>query len=513
MLHDGRRIAAVDHGKGVRPAAVADQQRIALRVVAGVLRVLGHADQSPVGVLAAARRDAFRDDAAARVAADVDHLRTRVGLLEVIGHGHRVELAHGVVAREDAARVLPRDGRAGLDLRPRQARVLAANAALGDEVVDAAAPLAVARIPVLHGRILHLGVAFDDDLDHGRVQLVLVALRRGASLQIAHVGTFVGHDERPLELPRTGGVDAEIGRKLHRAAHALRDVAERPVGEDRRIERRIEIVGRGNHAPQVLPHQLGAVAQRLGNRAEDDAFLGQCLLEGGLHRNGVHHGIDRHARKGHLLLERNAQLVERAPQFGIDLVHRPELLPGLGGRIIDDVLEVDLRNRQVRPRRRLQRQPVAVGRHTALGHPLRFALLGRNQAHDLFGQSLADGLGLDVRRKSVFIFLLPNAFEKLLFVRCHYMPNIGQRYEIKLQNHNAAKQICSRNPDSAGKNPGPAGSFRPFRSRRKSGNRKFCPQFFVVPQKDSIFAHPFGRNPLPGSVPGEMGEWLKPPVC
>src|SRR3712207_8148360 len=38
---------------------------------------------------------------------------------------HRVELAHRVVALQDAARVLPGDRRAGLDLRPGDLRVLA----------------------------------------------------------------------------------------------------------------------------------------------------------------------------------------------------------------------------------------------------------------------------------------------------------------------------------------------------------------------------------------------------
>jgi hypothetical protein len=34
VLHDGRRVFALDVGKGVRGARIADQQRIALRVVA-----------------------------------------------------------------------------------------------------------------------------------------------------------------------------------------------------------------------------------------------------------------------------------------------------------------------------------------------------------------------------------------------------------------------------------------------------------------------------------------------
>ena len=64
----------------------------------------------------------------------------------------------------------------------------AAGAALGDEVVDAALAVLVARVPVLDGRVLDLGVFQGDELDHGRVELVLVAHRGGAALEVADVG-------------------------------------------------------------------------------------------------------------------------------------------------------------------------------------------------------------------------------------------------------------------------------------------------------------------------------------
>ncbi|MDZ7770872.1 MAG: hypothetical protein U5K38_18355 [Woeseiaceae bacterium] len=72
--------------------------------------------------------------------------------------------------------------------RPRDLRaVAAAVAALGDEVVDAALAFGVARIPVLHGRVLDLGVVQRDQFDDGGVELVLVAHRRGAAFEVAHV--------------------------------------------------------------------------------------------------------------------------------------------------------------------------------------------------------------------------------------------------------------------------------------------------------------------------------------
>src|SRR5205807_482742 len=92
-----------------------------------------------IAVLAVPGGDALRDDGALRVLADVDHLGAGVGLLIVIGNGHRVELANRVVTLQDATGILPGDRRAGLDLRPGDLGIRAqALAALGNEVVDAA---------------------------------------------------------------------------------------------------------------------------------------------------------------------------------------------------------------------------------------------------------------------------------------------------------------------------------------------------------------------------------------
>ena len=456
------------------PAPVADQQRIALRIIARALGPPAHADQTAVGIFAAPGRDAFGDDAAAGVAADVDHLGARIGLLAVVGHGHGVELARGIVACEDAAGVLPCDGRTGFDLRPRQARILAADAALGDEIIDAAPALAVAGIPILHGGVLDLGIPLDDDLDDGGMQLVLVALGRGATLEIADVGTLVGDDERTLELPRTGGVDAEVGGELHGTPHPFGDVAERPVGEDGGVQCGVVVIGMGHDAAEVLADQIGMIAQGLGDRTEDDAHRSEGLLERGLDRNGVHDGVDRHACEGHLLLEGNAELIERALELGIDLVHRSQLLLGLGSGVVDDLLEIDRRDRQMTPRRGIERQPMAIGRHAPLGHPCRFALFGGDQPHDLLVEPLSDQLGVDLRGEAVLVLLSADMLQQLFFVfghsyeitckgtksrvQCQIYLNIAkaeylrrsQRYEINLQNHNADVQICDRNRTGTG---------------------------------------------------------------
>ena len=222
----------------------------------------------------------------------------RIDLLMAVRHGDRIELAPRIVAAQDAGRILPGDRRAGLDLRPGDLRaVAAAVAALGDEIVDAALAFGVARIPVLDGRIFDLGIVERDEFDDRRVQLVLVALRRRAAFEVGDIGALFGDDQRALELARVLLVDAEIGRQLHRAAHALGHEYEGAVGEYRRVQRRIEIVGRRDHRAEIFLHQLGMLADGFRDRAEDDAGLGQFLLEGGDDRDRIEHGVDRDAAR------------------------------------------------------------------------------------------------------------------------------------------------------------------------------------------------------------------------
>ena len=315
MLDRRRGVLDLDVRERVRAAAIADQQRIALRVVARARRALGDLHQAAVAVLADARRDALGDDGAARVLAEVQHLGAGVGLLLVVDHRDRVELADRVVALQDAARILPGDRRARLDLRPGDLRVLHRLAALGDEVEDAALAVLVAGVPVLDGRVLDGRAVQGDQLDDRGVQLVLVAHRRGAAFEVADVGALVGDDQRALELAGALGVDAEVGRQLHRAADALRHVDERAVAEHRRVERGVEVVGVRHDRADVLAHQLGMVLDRFRERAEDDAELTELLLEGGGDRDRVEHRVDGDAGEHLLLLERDAQLVERLRGF------------------------------------------------------------------------------------------------------------------------------------------------------------------------------------------------------
>ena len=225
----------------------------------------------------------------------------------------------------------------------------AAGAALGHEVVDAAVALLVAGIPVLHRRILDLRVVADrHQLDHRGVQLVLVAHRGRAAFEVADVRPFLGDDQRPLELAGVRRVDAEIGGQLHRAAHALGDVAERAVAEDRRVQGGEEVVVVRHHRAEVLaapaPDGSRTASEKEQKMMPISASL---LLERRGHRHAVEDGIDGHAAQPLLLVQRDAQLLEGAPQLGIDLVEAVELLLRLRGGVVDDVLVVDGGDAQV----------------------------------------------------------------------------------------------------------------------------------------------------------------------
>src|SRR5690606_4473324 len=186
-----------------------------------------------VGVLRHASRNPLRDDTARRVLAEVDHLGATVDLLVAVRYGDRIELAAAVVAAQDAARIFPGNRGPGLHLRPGDlGAVPAAIATLGDEVVDTALAVLVARKPILDRRILDLGIIQCHQFDDAGMQLVLVALRRRAAFQIGDVGALLGDDQRTVELAGILLVDAEIGRQFHRATYALRDEDERSVGED-----------------------------------------------------------------------------------------------------------------------------------------------------------------------------------------------------------------------------------------------------------------------------------------
>ena len=425
MLHLSARILHFDIGHRVCAAVVADQQRVAIGEVARVGCPAVDRDLAAIGVVRMAGRNALGDDAARRVLAEVDHLGAAIDLLVAVRDRDRIELAARVVAAQDAGRIFPGDRRAGLDLRPRDlGAVAAAVAALGDEIVDAALAVLVAGIPVLDGGILDLGVIERHQFDHGRVQLVLVALRRGAAFEVRHVGALLGDDQRALELAGILLVDAEIRRQFHRAAHALGDEHEGSVGEDGRIQRRVVIVCRRHDRAEIFPDDLRVFADRLRHRHEQHAGLGELGPEGGDHGDGIEHRVDRdaaglvdvvarlailgrllHAGEDLLLLQRNSELLIDLENFGVDVAERGRAGRALRRGVVVDVLEIDLRIVDARPGRLLEGQPAAIGAEAPFKHPVGLALLGRNEADRILGQALRCLVHLDKGFESVFVLI------------------------------------------------------------------------------------------------------------
>ena len=394
-------------------AVAAQQQGVARGIVAGVVGVCRGAHQSAVGVLAVAGGDSLGYDCRLGVLADVYHLRACVGLLVVVGHGNAVELRHGVVAAQHARRVFPCNRRTGLHLCPRELGVHSAQvAALRHEVEHSALAVLVARIPVLHRGVFHLGIVLHDNLHDCGVELVLIAHRGGAALKIRHVGIVFGDDERALELSRVPRIDTEIGAQLHRAAHSLGDVYKRPVAEHGTVEGGIEVVAVWHHASQVFPHQVGVLLDGVTYRGEDHSLLGELLLERGLHRHRVHDGVHGGAAKRQTLLERYAELVECLHQLGVYLL----VLGLLGQRvgIIGYGLVVHRRHVDVAPLRLLERLPVVVCRQSEFEHPLRLALLPGNEPYDVLVESFLDDVRMHISGEAELVFLLRHLLDELI---------------------------------------------------------------------------------------------------
>jgi len=255
MFHLRGAVFHLDIGEGVGTALITQQQRVALGIVASPLCTLEDLNRTPIGVLTVARGNTFRHDRAARVLPNVDHLGARVRLLVVVRKRHGIELADGVFALQNAARVLPSYRRSGFNLRPRDLGIDAETLPpLGDKVVNATFTLLVARVPILDRGVFDLRIVESHQFHHRSVKLVFIPHGRGTAFQVADIRTFFGNDQRSLKLAGVFCVDAEISRQFHGTANALGDVTEGAVTEDRRIQRGEEVVCVGHDGAEVLLH-------------------------------------------------------------------------------------------------------------------------------------------------------------------------------------------------------------------------------------------------------------------
>jgi hypothetical protein len=414
FVFDGRGgVADFDVGERVRAAFVAQKQRIALRIVTGVFGGLHDFDEAAIAVLTFAGADAFGDDRAAGVLADVDHLRAGVGLLHVVGQRDGIEFADAVVALQDDAGIFPGDGGAGLDLGPGNFGVLSAFAALGHEIVNAAFAFFVAGIPVLDGGVFDLGAFHRNEFDDGSVELVFIAHWRGATFEVADVAAFVGDDQGAFELAGTGGVDAEIGRKFHRATDALGDVTKGTVAEHGAVERGVKVVIRRDDCAEVFFDELRMFADGFAEAAENNAFFGKFFAEGRRDARAVHDGVDGHAAETFLFVERDAEFIEHFQNVGIDLVEAIEFFLRLRRGVVDVGLVIDLGVVRVRPMGLFHREPMLIGFETPIAEKFGFALLFGNAADGVLVEAGGEGFGFDIAGKTVFVFGIYEIFDCL----------------------------------------------------------------------------------------------------
>ncbi len=153
------------------------------------------------------------------------------------------------------------------------------------------------------------------------------------------------------------------------------------------------------------------LVRRLRDRAEDDAGLGQLILERGGDGDGIEHGIDRdtgnaaHAGEHFLLAQGDAELLVGLQNLRIDLVERLRRLVHLGRGVIIKVLIVDRAVLHPRPGRLLQGEPAAIGFEPPVQQPLRLVLLGRDEADGILGEALGSLLHLDIGDETVFVLV------------------------------------------------------------------------------------------------------------
>ena len=178
------------------------------------------------------------------------------------------------------------------------------------------------------------------------------------------------------------------------------------------------------------------LADRLRDRHEDHAGLLELLLEGGRHRNGIEHRIDRdlalafrtHHAFEHLdFAQGNAELLVGLQDFRIDLVERADRLFLFRRGIVIEILVVDLGIVDARPCGLGHGQPAAIGLQPPFQHPGRFILFCGDEADGIFRQPLRSLVGLDKRLKSISILIdvdLANPIDRLLY-GSHSLPPLA----------------------------------------------------------------------------------------
>ena len=261
-----------DGGIGVGAAVGIDEKRVALGVVFAALQVLRDMDHAAVGGAALADADGLGDDDGGGVVGGVDHLGAGVLMLAVVGEGNGDDFAAGALTFKDHTGILHRETTADVAVDPLYLGVFHCDGAFGDEIKHVVGP-------VLDGDVLDLRALEGDELDYGGVEGGGGELRGGAALHVGDLGALVGDNEGALELAEVFRVDAEVGLERHGDLHVLGHVDEGAAGEHGAVERGELVVAGGDDLAEPFAEELGVLAEGLGGVTEDDALLGDDVLD------------------------------------------------------------------------------------------------------------------------------------------------------------------------------------------------------------------------------------------
>lgn len=129
--------------------------------------------------------------------------------------------------------------------------------------------------------------------------------------------------------------------------------------------------------------------------------------------DGVHDGVDGHAAKLLLFLERDAEFVECFEELGVDFVEAFWAGVGTWGGVVADGVEVDGGYVEVSPVGHFEGLPVMEGFESEVEHPVGLTFFSGDESDDVFVQSFGDDVGIDVADKAVFVFALSGVVDDL----------------------------------------------------------------------------------------------------
>ena len=216
--------------------------------------------------------------------------------------------------------------------------------------------------------------------------------RRGAALDVVHVGALVGDDQRALELAHVLGVDPEVGLQRDLDVDALGHVDERATRPHRGVERGELVVTHGDDGVEVLLEELRVLLERGVGVQEDDALGLELLVDLVVDDLGLVLRRDTGDQAGLLGLG-DAELV-----VGVLDVRR-QVVPGLGlllggAHEVLDVVEVDAVEVRAPLGHRLAAEELEA-LQAQVEHPLRLALERRDVADHVLVET-AGRVGADV---------------------------------------------------------------------------------------------------------------------